>query len=79
MTEWYLRSGFENGVQVGGRIDNVWLFGIIGLFILILASINFMNLSTARSERRALEVGVRKSIGSSRRQLIYQFLTSHFW
>ncbi|CAM4281099.1 ABC transporter permease [Gillisia limnaea] len=78
MTEWYLHSNFENGEQVGGRIENVWLFGIIGLFVLILASINFMNLSTARSEKRALEVGIRKSIGSTRRQLIYQFLSESF-
>ncbi|GGG09225.1 ABC transporter permease [Dokdonia pacifica] len=78
MTDWYLYSQFENGAQVGGRIDNVWLFGLIGLFVLILASINFMNLSTARSEKRALEVGIRKSIGSTRRQLIHQFLSESF-
>jgi len=78
MTKWYLQSTFKNGIQIGGRIDNVWLFGIIGLFVLILASINFMNLSTARSEKRSLEVGIRKSIGSSRRQLIYQFLSESF-
>ncbi|TXD83185.1 FtsX-like permease family protein [Subsaximicrobium wynnwilliamsii] len=78
MADWYLHSNFENGKQVGGRIENVWLFGIIGLFVLLLASINFMNLSTARSEKRALEVGIRKSIGSTRRQLIYQFLSESF-
>ncbi len=78
MADWYLYSKFENGQQVGGRIDNVWLFGIIGLFVLILASINFMNLSTARSEKRALEVGIRKSIGSTRNQLIGQFLSESF-
>ena len=75
MTDWYLYSNFKNGLQAGGRIENIWLFGIIGLFVLVLASINFMNLSTARSEKRALEVGVRKSIGSTRTQLIYQFLS----
>ncbi len=78
MTDWYLYSEFENGVQAGGRIDNIWLFGLIGLFVLILASINFMNLSTARSEKRALEVGIRKSIGSTRGQLIHQFLSESF-
>ncbi len=78
MTDWYLHSTFENGLQAGGRIDNIWLFGIIGLFVLILASINFMNLSTARSEKRALEVGIRKSIGSTRKQLIHQFLSESF-
>lgn len=75
MNDWHLRSEFENGVQSGGRIENVWLFGIIGAFVLFLACINFMNLSTARSEKRAMEVGIRKSIGSSRGQLIRQFLS----
>ena len=49
MNDWHLRSSFENGVQTGGRIENVWLFGLIGVFVLLLACINFMNLSTARS------------------------------
>ena len=74
MDEWYLRSNFDQGKQTGGRITYVWLFGIIGAFVLILACINFMNLSTARSEKRSKEVGIRKSIGSQRGQLIYQFL-----
>lgn len=78
MNDWYLRSDFENGMQSGGRIENVWLFGIIGLFILLLACINFINLSTARSEKRATEVGIRKSIGSQRGQLIVQFLSESF-
>ncbi|NRB61280.1 MAG: ABC transporter permease [Winogradskyella sp.] len=78
MEDWYLRNDFENGIQSGGRIENVWLFGIIGAFILILACINFINLSTARSEKRATEVGIRKSIGSQRGQLIFQFLTESF-
>jgi len=78
MNEWYLRSNFENGKQTGGRIKYVWLFGIIGGFILLLACINFMNLSTARSEKRAKEVGIRKSIGSQRSQLIKQFLSESF-
>jgi ABC-type antimicrobial peptide transport system permease subunit len=75
MKDWHLRSNFENGVQAGGRIENVWLFGIIGAFVLLLACINFMNLSTARSEKRSMEVGIRKAIGSSRKQLINQFLS----
>ncbi|MFK7831733.1 MAG: ABC transporter permease [Winogradskyella sp.] len=78
MKDWYLRNDFENGVQSGGRIENVWLFGIIGLFILLLACINFVNLSTARSEKRATEVGIRKAIGSQRGQLIFQFLSESF-
>lgn len=78
MKDWYLRSNFENGIQQGGRIKYVWLFGIIGGFVLLLACINFMNLSTARSEKRGKEVGIRKSIGSQRGQLIYQFLSESF-
>jgi ABC-type antimicrobial peptide transport system permease subunit len=74
MKNWHLYSDFKNGVIVGGRIQYVWLFGTIGVFVLLLACINFMNLSTARSEKRAKEVGIRKAIGSLRSQLIYQFL-----
>lgn len=73
MSNWHLYSEFKNGVNVGGRIQYVWLFGIIGLFVLLLACVNFMNLSTARSEKRAKEVGIRKSVGSLRVQLIFQF------
>jgi putative ABC transport system permease protein len=73
MSKWNLYSEFKDGVNVGGRIKYVWLFGTIGLFVLLLACINFMNLSTARSEKRAKEVGIRKSIGSLRSQLISQF------
>lgn len=78
MKDWHLRSNFENGKQVAGRIQYVWLFAIIGAFVLLLACINFMNLSTARSEKRAKEVGIRKSVGSQRRQLIKQFLSESF-
>jgi putative ABC transport system permease protein len=74
MKDWYLRSDFKTGKASGGRIQFVWLFGIIGGFVLLLACINFMNLSTARSEKRAREVGIRKAIGSMRQQLIRQFL-----
>jgi len=73
MSRWHLYSEFKGGKNVGGRIEFVWLFGIIGIFVLLLACINFMNLSTARSEKRAKEVGIRKSIGSERYQLINQF------
>ena len=75
MSKWHLESEFKNGVNTGGAIKYVWLFGIIGGFVLILACINFMNLSTARSEKRAREVGIRKTIGSGRRQLIFQFFS----
>ena len=75
MSKWHLHSEFKNGKNIGGRIEFVWLFGIIGVFVLLLACINFMNLSTARSEKRAKEVGIRKSIGSVRTQLISQFFS----
>ena len=74
LLEWRLRSNFENGKVTGGLNDYVQLFTIIAIFILIIACINFMNLATARSERRAKEVGIRKSIGSNRIELIFQFL-----
>lgn len=73
MSKWQLYSEFKKGVATGGRIQYVWLFAIIGMFVLLLACINFMNLSTARSEKRAKEVGILKTIGSLRRQLISQF------
>ncbi len=75
MNHWHLYDEFKNGINTGGRIQYVWLFGIIGVFVLLLACINFMNLSTARSEKRAKEVGIRKAIGSLRSQLIYQFFS----
>jgi putative ABC transport system permease protein len=76
MAKWHLHSYFENGQEAEGPLlRSVTYYGFIGGFVLLLACINFMNLSTARSERRAREVGIRKSIGSARRQLIQQFLS----
>lgn len=74
MSQWHLHNNFENGKEAGGFITYVRLFSGIALFILIIACINFMNLATARSEHRAREVGIRKSVGSDRKQLIFQFL-----
>ena len=73
MNRWHLYSEFRDGVSAGGRISYVRLYATIGIFVLILACINFMNLSTARSEKRAKEVGIRKAIGSLRAQLVGQF------
>jgi putative ABC transport system permease protein len=78
MSTWHLYSEITNGKPSGGRITFVWLFGIVGVFVLLLACINFVNLSTARSEKRAREVGVRKSVGSGKSQLIFQFLSESF-
>ena len=73
MPRWRLHSNFENGVEAGGQSEYVSLFTAIAMFILIIACINFMNLATARSEKRAKEVGIRKTLGSRRGQLIMQF------
>ena len=75
MSKWRLYNDFEYGVNTGGFIKYVRMFGILGLVVLLIACINFMNLSTARSEKRAKEVGVRKAVGSNRKQLIRQFLS----
>src|SRR6476469_1495772 len=73
MNKWRLYSDFKNGKNTGGMIEYVKLFTIIALIILLIACVNFMNLSTARSEKRAKEVGIRKTLGSAKRQLILQF------
>ena len=74
MRNWHLYSTYENGViATGEELKYVWIYGIIGVVVLLLACINFMNLNTARSEKRAKEVGIRKAVGSQRSQLINQF------
>lgn len=74
LLRWRLHGDFENGVETGGMSDYVQMFTIIAIFIIVIACINFMNLATARSERRAREVGIRKSVGSRRYELIFQFI-----
>jgi len=73
MSKWKLYTDFENGKNVGGYIKYVRLFGILGVIVLLIACINFMNLSTARSSKRAKEIGIRKAVGSLRKQLIGSF------
>ena len=70
----YLHSDYRQGRLVGGRIEYVRIFSVVAIFLLVIASINFMNLATARSARRSREVGVRKAIGAGRKSLIMQFL-----
>jgi putative ABC transport system permease protein len=74
LNRWRLYDNFVNGKEVQGRIKYVNLFSLIAWIILIIACINFMNLSTARSEQRAREVGVRKVLGAGKRKLITQFI-----
>src|SRR5215213_6933333 len=71
---WRLYSNFTNGVEDGGRISFIKIFGLVAIFILLIACINFMNLSTARSEKRAKEVGIRKVVGAQKKFLIFQFI-----
>lgn len=73
MDHWHLYSDFDNGKNIGGMIEYVRLFCVIAVIILLIACINYMNLSTARSEKRAKEVGIRKTLGSHKKQLILQF------
>jgi putative ABC transport system permease protein len=75
MNRWHLKNDYKNWVNVGTKYNYVKLFGMVAIFVLLIACINFMNLATARSEKRAREVGIRKAIGSLRRQLITQFMT----
>src|SRR6202034_2694442 len=71
----YLYDKYENGKLAGGRIEYVRLFSIIAIFILVIACINFMNLSTAKAAGRMKEVGVKKVVGAHRSHLILQFLS----
>ncbi len=75
MKKWHLYADFKDGVSTQAQIKSVWMFGLLGIFVLILACINFMNLSTARGEKRSREVGIRKVMGSQRKQLVFQFLS----
>jgi putative ABC transport system permease protein len=77
-TDTYLHGDFENGVQSGGRIEYVRIFFIVAVFVLLIASINFMNLATAQASKRAKEVGLRKVIGAVPRQLFRQFMGESF-
>ena len=73
-SRWRLYSSFSNGVEDGGRITIIKLFGLVACFLLLIACINFMNLSTARSEKRAKEVGIRKVVGAQKAALVGQFI-----
>jgi len=74
LSHWHLYSKYENGKEAGGLVEYVRMFSIIGCLVLLIACINFVNLTTARSEKRAREVGVRKAIGSRKKDLVLQFL-----
>jgi putative ABC transport system permease protein len=74
ITKRYLWSEWEDGVLTGGRIEYVRIMGVFGLLILLIAAINFTNLATARSAQRAMEIGIRKTFGGSRKGLAGQFL-----
>lgn len=79
LSRWHLYSQYVNGKDTAGFLEYVKMFSLIGLLVLIIACINFINLTTARSEKRAREVGVRKAIGSQRKDLIIQFLAESFF
>lgn len=75
MEKWNLYADFKDGKNVGGKIKYLWMLGIVGAFVLSLACVNFVNLSTARGEKRSKEVGIRKVMGSMRNQLVNQFMS----
>lgn len=74
LTDIHLKSDFEGEPEPLGEISFLYIFGAVALFMILLACINYMNLSTARATKRAMEVGVRKVLGSERKQLIWQFM-----
>ena len=77
-SDWYLNGAFEDGKMVGGRMANVKLFTYIAFFIVLIAAINFINLSTAQAATKLKEIGVKKAMGSSKSSLVVQFLTESF-
>lgn len=79
MQRWHLYSNYKNGEDTAGFLEYVRMFSVIGVLVLLIACINFINLTTARSEKRAREVGVRKAIGSQRKDLVFQFLLESFF
>ncbi len=74
LANWHLYDNFDGGKPIAGFIEYVRIFTVVGILVLLIACINFINLTTARSEKRAKEVGVRKAIGSGKKELIFQFL-----
>lgn len=79
LERWHLYSNYVNGKDTEGLLEYVRIFTLIGILVLLIACINFVNLTTARSEMRAREVGVRKAIGSEKKQLVFQFLMESFF
>ncbi|MEQ9403076.1 MAG: FtsX-like permease family protein [Cyclobacteriaceae bacterium] len=76
--DYYLYSNWDNGVIIGGRIDYVRIMSVVAIFILIIACINFMNLATARSDRRSKEIGLRKVMGANKKSISFQFYFEAF-
>ncbi len=79
LKDWRLKSKFENGKQAGGRLDYVVLFIVIGSLVVLMAVINFINMTTARATTRAKEIGIRKVTGAFRGSIIFQFVGESFF